>query len=332
MSQDILTSMQSQSLIGKSNIKSLQSSSLPCMYLNARSLTNKITLLSQYAKVNEPKIIGITETWAKPEFPDGIYTISGYKLLRADRSDKRGGGVMLYIHESVSFSEASFGSFFDFEYLSCTINLPNDKRLGLLCVYRPPNISDDGDNKLIQVLETFLKQKYYFNVIIGDFNMPQIDWKNFSGPTKNASFINFCLNHYLKQHIHEPTRPSSETTLDLIFSTVDTKIRDVSINECFGSSDHSMVNYNIDLPCLWKSFVPIQTRRNYNKADWNKMQNLLSEINWDTVFSHSNINDVWENFKRNLSQVANASIPLKRINSWRIKSSAKIRSSLRFYS
>ena len=159
--------------------------------------------------------------------------------------------------------------------------------------------------------------------------MPQIDWTSFSGPSKYVSFIDFCLNHYLKQHIHVPTRPSSDAILDLIFSTIGTEVRDISINECFGSSDHSIINYNIDLPCLWKSFVPKQTRRNYNKADWNNMQNLLSKINWDIVFNYANINDVWENFKQNLSQVVSSSIPLKKTNSWRIKSSAKIRSALR---
>ena len=101
ISQNMLSNMQFLS----SNVKpeTLQDYSLSCMYLNARSLINKMPLLSQQVNEFKPKIIAVTETWAKPEIPDGMYNISGYKILRVDRPEKRGGGVMFYIHDSVSF-------------------------------------------------------------------------------------------------------------------------------------------------------------------------------------------------------------------------------------
>ena len=60
------------------------------------------------------------------------------------------------------------------------------------------------------------------------------------------------------------------------------------------------------------------------------MQELLSKTDWSAVFKHNNINDVWVKFKNILSHVVNVSIPFKRTKSWRIKSSSKIRSALRF--
>ena len=78
---------------------------LSFMYFNARSLNTKILLLQQYANVNKPDIIAVSETWANTDFPDGLYTLPGYQLYRADRHDKRGGGVMIYTQNDVSSSE-----------------------------------------------------------------------------------------------------------------------------------------------------------------------------------------------------------------------------------
>lgn len=302
------------------------------MYLNARSLTNKMPLLLQYASKNNPKIVAVTETWARREIPDGIYNMPGYKILRADREDKRGGGVMLYVQEGVGFSEISLNRFSDFEYVCCTLNLANDRQLGVLCIYRPPNITDVGDSNLIKVLEAFLNHKFHLNIIVGDFNMPQVDWKKFSGPSKYTSFIDCCLNYFLIQHIHESTRPTSNSRLDLLFSTLGTKVQNVTLNECFGSSDHSLLNFIIDLPCLWKTTHLTKPRRNYNKANWDIMYDHLSNVDWNTIFHpyQENIDDMWEMFKSCLSQAVNVSIPLKNKKPWRIKSSSKIRSALRF--
>ena len=62
-------------------------SNLPCMYINARSLNNKLSLLENYVTTNKPMIVAVTETWAKPELPDGLYALPGYQLLRDDRLD-----------------------------------------------------------------------------------------------------------------------------------------------------------------------------------------------------------------------------------------------------
>ena len=157
-------------------------SSVTCMYLNARSITNKMDVLKSYSNANKPDIIAITETWAKPETPDGFYTIPGYKLFRNDRLDRRGGGVIIHINETVGSSQIHFCSYSDFEFLSFKLHLYNGKFAGVLCIYRPPNITDTGDVNLINLIETFLCLNYHYNIIIGDFNMPSIDWKSFSAP------------------------------------------------------------------------------------------------------------------------------------------------------
>ena len=72
--------------------------------------------LRRLADDTQPDIIGITETWTKPDMGDAEFGLAGYKMFRMDRLVKRGvggggggggdvggggGGVMLYFKEHI---------------------------------------------------------------------------------------------------------------------------------------------------------------------------------------------------------------------------------------
>ena len=46
-------------------------------------------------------IIGITESWPTADISDAALGMTGYVMLRKDRIGRRGGGVILYIKESI---------------------------------------------------------------------------------------------------------------------------------------------------------------------------------------------------------------------------------------
>ena len=119
--------------------------SIPFMYLNSRSLFNKMSLLLNYISEVQPKVVAITETWAKQETPDGIYALAGYNLFRGDRLDRKGGGVMIYIDASITASQISLGYFSDFEFVCCKLHLAKNEILGIVCVcllYTSPSPRD----------------------------------------------------------------------------------------------------------------------------------------------------------------------------------------------
>ena len=62
------------------------------MNLNARSIVSKMDELRRMADDTQPDIIGITETWTKPDMGDAEFGLAGYKMFRKDRLVKRGGG------------------------------------------------------------------------------------------------------------------------------------------------------------------------------------------------------------------------------------------------
>ena len=49
----------------------------------------------------DPRLIGITESWANKGIVDAELALIGYVMFRKDRREKRGGGVILYIKESI---------------------------------------------------------------------------------------------------------------------------------------------------------------------------------------------------------------------------------------
>ena len=53
----------------------------------------------------DPHIIGITESWATTDISDAELGMTGYVMFRKDRIGRRGGGVILYIKESIQAYE-----------------------------------------------------------------------------------------------------------------------------------------------------------------------------------------------------------------------------------
>jgi len=79
-------------------ITTVHESSLVCLYLNARSLMNKIDEFHATVSTLQPDIIGVTESWVTENVLDSELELTGYILFRHDRPvKKRGGGVLLYI-------------------------------------------------------------------------------------------------------------------------------------------------------------------------------------------------------------------------------------------
>ena len=58
--------------------------------------------LRRMADDTQPDIIGITETWTKPDMGDAEFGLAGYKMFRKDRLVKRGGGFQNHSGRGIS--------------------------------------------------------------------------------------------------------------------------------------------------------------------------------------------------------------------------------------
>lgn len=129
-------------------------------------------------------------------------------------------------------------------------------------------------------------------VLAGDLNQPEIDWLNWSSPSrrsddsdgtdrlsKEEKFLHFCSESGLQQFVDKPTR--GHNLLDLVLAK-DDSIEDIVVSNAPITTDHLLITF-----CLAPYPVnsPAEsTFRNYNKGDYDGIIVNLMSTDWQTFF------------------------------------------------
>ena len=139
---------------------------LTFLNLNCRSLLPKLDDLRVFAEAQSPDVITLCETWLDDSIKNDEVAIEGYVLVRRDRN-RHGGGIGVYIRESLSFSQTLIHA--SVEFLLISLNL---KSWNLLCglFYRPPS-SPHAVATLESALESLPPAKLKSLILLGDFNI-----------------------------------------------------------------------------------------------------------------------------------------------------------------
>lgn len=294
-------------MTGKSNRAGVR---LNCFYMNARSLINKRDELELYVKSENPDIIGVTETWALDSIEDSELSLEGYTMLRKDRiiGEKLcGGGILLYFINSVSVEVRE-----DLEdkqlpeSLWCNIEIGGEKTLVGVC-YRP-----DGGNKLLDeaLYNTLTKASAEKLLIMGDFNFPELHWDKPETLEAAHPFMKCINDNFLIQVVDEPTR--GKNVLDLVFTTEENMIENLTVGEPFGTSDHLIVRWTF-VAC--KEIVKIgreNKTKDFFNADYDQMRNYAKTIEWSKIVQGVDINADFECFKSTLDDMKEKWVPFKK--------------------
>ena len=100
----------------------------------------------------DPHVVGITESWANKDIVDAELPLTCYVMLRKDIRERRGGGVILYIKESIQAYEITDCE----EAIWCNIVTRNSTLIiGVVC--RSPNIGQEEDVKLQKAIREVSK-------------------------------------------------------------------------------------------------------------------------------------------------------------------------------
>ena len=159
-----------------------------CVCLNARSIVNKRNELNIMVEDNDPHIIGITESWATPDISDAELGMTGYVMLRKDRIGRRGGGVILYIKESIQAYEIKLEKQAECEEAVWCNIVTGNSTLTVGLVYRNPNISTDEHEKIQNAIKEVSKRDC---IIMGDFTHGRIQGKSQqSTGSEDQTFLN----------------------------------------------------------------------------------------------------------------------------------------------
>jgi hypothetical protein len=243
-----------------------------------------------------------------------------------------GGGSLLLVSNSLASSPVSvctsdFDESSKIDAVACQLPLTCGRSIGFLCIYRPPAITVAENTVVYNIINNFLKNRFEFNVIIGDFNFPDIIWPSSSSSLQSDNFINYIQENYLEQHVMSPTRKVSNSILDLVLSTQGTDINDLCINEELGTSDHSIIEFCVPIrPKRVKKKIKM---RNLKKADWQLFRQTLSSSCWTDVFQSSDIDLVWTRFLCVINSALDLVAPIRFVSFRFFVSNSRVRSALR---
>ena len=142
-------------------------SGIKCVCLNARSIINKKSELNIMVDDIKPHIIGITESWANNDITDAELGLEGYVMFRKVRMGKRGGGVLLYIKETIPAHEVQLQEQADCkEALWCNL-ATGHTTITIGVVYRCPNITIQSNEQIHNAISEVSKGDC---IIMGNFN------------------------------------------------------------------------------------------------------------------------------------------------------------------
>ena len=114
-------------------------------------------------------------------------------------------------------------------------------------------------------------------VIVGDFNLPDVNWETYLGSSEySQTILNYFDSHNLIQNVMEPTHRSGNI-LDLVFAADDTAVTVANVNLI---SDHYPITFDLvlELPVIrGSSSVPVYSKSSFNElCFW-----------WNLSFLHS---------------------------------------------
>ena len=71
-------------------------------HLNVQCLPTKLDEILNYLNnIKEPFALGLSETWLDNSVTDASISPKGYQVYRRDRPNKRGGGIVAYVRDSI---------------------------------------------------------------------------------------------------------------------------------------------------------------------------------------------------------------------------------------
>lgn len=199
---------------------------------NIQSLPSKFTEFQDNLDLYHSRgfqfdVIALQEIWTIHD--EDLMKIKGYTFIFKQRTNGTGGGVGIYIRDSIKFKLLpQFSIFIDriIETISVELELENKRKLIITSLYRPnthPTITSTNQLELFTDhftnLMAELSSSNKDTFILGDFN---IDILKIQSHEKTSAFIDNCFANGFLQIVTKPTRVNhtSATLIDHILSLI----------------------------------------------------------------------------------------------------------------
>ena len=278
---------------------SLQTVPQEIVLANIRSVLSKRDELEDMILLRKPAAVALTETWLSADVADAEISVAGYTLFRCDRVGRIGGGTLLYVREDIGASLVHKSTDPDGQYegLWCKVKFSSRGYDTVGVLYRSPGTPP---TQMLDDLNRFAGGGHC--LILGDFNVPMIDWVNEAckpGADQFTKDIYFAVCElYLHQHVRDPTRTttSSSNILDLVLSPRESDVTNLRVLPPLANSDHSSVSF------YWHRGAPARQstikRRNIWKIPFDRMIAAAGFVDWQ--LQSNDVDQLWSQFRDKL--------------------------------
>lgn len=284
------------------------------LHVNCRSIRKNfdelLSLLNQLCST--VSVICVSETWTTPT-DQADYHIAGYCFIAKSRTHKPGGGVGIYVCDSLTYKVRADLNFSSTDFVeSVFVELVT---LGIVigCVYKPPDTNIDSFTSAFDDLLCTLDNQKKTSYIAGDFN---IDLLKYESHAPTASFVNCLFSYSFFPLINKPTRITCETAtlIDNIFTNDVSSRIFVPLLICCDLSDHLPV-FVSSSRILSKEVRSYKWSRTYSEANKAKFLYELGKTDWDdgAGFTSDGANSLYSAFAAKFTNIFEMFFPVKRI-------------------
>ena len=253
-------------------------------------------------------VIALSETWLNDDKNDS-FNLDGYDLVTCSRRSKKGGGVGLYVRNSMQHKYLPLLSKCIAncaEIVTAEVTLKNGKRLIICCIYRAPNTDLALLNEHINLICSKNNSKNIY--ICGDFN---VDLLQYDKHVETNNFIDQLYSHGLQPLITRPTRITrdTKTQIDNIFTTDlnSHKQSGILINDISDPLPVYVVTRYIQKETLNKTCIK---KRVINYVTKKAFITDLEKCNWDEILAEEDVNITYNKFVNLFTNLFNTNCPV----------------------
>ena len=258
-------------------------------------------------------VIAISEIWLDTADECKSYQLEGYVMYNTIRTDKRGGGVTLYVHDSIRVkksNEFSVAINDVLESITIELHIEKGKNIIISCIYRVPGSNIQYYSDFIEQFLHVVQNKSVY--IVGDTNIDILKYENH---VHTKDFVDMLYSYGVFPQINKPTRvtSASATIIDNIFTnvlSVDSKCGIV----CNDISDHLPIFYVTEYRGLSSTNKETyKIIRRCSEKNINKFKKRLETHDWKSVLKETNVDKAYDEFITRIKTIYNEECPQSKV-------------------
>ena len=261
-------------------------------------------------------VISLTETWCLDDpRNESLLKLNNYtSIYQARSSERHGGGICMFIHNSLIFKNRSDLCFNNNDVESLSIEIVNKytKNVIVNVTYRQPagniKVFEDSFKKILSSNKHRNKAVY----LTGDFNLNLLDYET---NAKVKSYLNILFSHSFIPLINKPTRISKHNA-----TVIDHLLTNTFIDKSYLTgivktdiSDHFPVFLITESELNKTSENEFVFKRKISDVKLREFKEALAYIDWNSVLNYNDPNSAYNEFLKIVMKHYDTFFPIKRI-------------------